>query len=363
MPDVSVKLGDRSYVVTVERGAVDRAASYLPAGRKVTRVLVASDTNVAPLYAERVAASFEGAGLRAAVVAVPAGESHKTLAAVATLYSEMVKGGLDRASLVAAVGGGVVGDMAGFAAATYMRGVRFLQVPTTIVAQVDSSIGGKTGVDLPDGKNLVGAFHQPVAVVADPETLATLPEREARAGLAEVIKHGVIRDADYFSMLEEEGEALVPMRAEVAERVILRSVEIKAEVVSADEREGGVRAILNFGHTVGHALEAVTGYDEYLHGEAIAIGMVAAANVALLMHACDETVGLRIKRLLSETGLPIDGAGASAEAVMAAMARDKKALGGKARFVLPTRIGAVDIRDDVTRALLTKALAMTGFAA
>jgi len=362
VPKVKVNLAERSYTVHVERGALDRAASLLPRGLKVTRAFIVSDENVAPLYAKRAEASFAAAGLPVSVAVMPAGEGEKNLARLEWLYHEIVKAGLDRKSLVIALGGGVVGDVAGFAAATYMRGVPLMQVPTTIVAQVDSSIGGKTGVDLPEGKNLVGAFYQPVAVVTDPETLSTLPAREVRAGLAEVVKHGVILDAAYFQRLERLGEALTRMDASTAEEVILRSVEIKADVVSRDEREAGLRAILNFGHTAAHALETVTGYSKYLHGEAVAIGMVVAARIAVAMRMADGTVASRIVALLAHVGLPTDGAGASADACMDAMMRDKKTLSGKARFVLPRAIGAIEIVDSVPEGTVRRALVATGFA-
>ena len=371
MPQVKVELGERSYFVTVERGAVGRAAEYVPAGMRVTRVLVVTDENVGPLYAEAVTGSFKRVRIPAAVVALPAGEREKNLGRVESLYHKMVAAGLDRKSLLVALGGGVVGDIAGFAAATYMRGIPVMQVATTIVAQVDSSIGGKTGVDLAEGKNLVGAFHQPVAVVIDPATLGTLPEREARAGLAEVIKHGVIKDAEYFALLEREGARLVGMGPEMAERVILRSVEIKAAVVSADERESGARAILNFGHTVGHALEVVTGYKRYLHGEAVAVGMIAAANIAVAAGMCGAEVPARIRALLTAVGLPTSPEPTSPEPtapervkateIVEAIARDKKAVGGQARFVLPREIGRVEVVERVDVNVLAGGLVKTGF--
>jgi len=361
MARVDVALGDRSYGVHIEPGAVSRAAAFLPEALKITRALVVSDENVAPLYADKAIASFKAASVPVSSAVIPAGEKEKNLQRVETLYHKMVAAGLDRRSLVAALGGGVVGDIAGFAAATYMRGIAVMQIATTIVAAVDSSIGGKTGVDLPEGKNLVGAFHQPVAVVIDPETLRTLPEQEARAGLAEVIKHGVIRDEGYFSLLEREGRRLVGMDAALAQKVILASVRIKAQVVAADERESGLRAILNFGHTVGHAVEALTGYTKYLHGEAVAIGMAAAAAIAAAMSLCGPEVPERINGLLEAVGLPARPDRIRAADVIAALARDKKAVGGKARFVLPRRIGEVTIVDEAPVEILRKALVIAGF--
>jgi 3-dehydroquinate synthase len=363
MARLQVRLGERSYDVVVECGAVDRIGRHIKDRIEPTRVLLVGDENVLPLYGARARRSLaEAWPIRVSSFGIPAGESQKNLRAVEMLYREMVRAGLDRKSLVVALGGGVVGDVVGFAAATYMRGVPFVQIPTTIVAQVDSSIGGKTGVDLPEGKNLVGAFHQPVAVVADPETLRTLPIREVRAGLAEVVKHGVIRDADYFGLLEEHGSDLLEMDGATAEGVIVRSVRIKADVVSADERESGLRAILNFGHTAGHALEAVTGYEKYSHGEAVAIGMVVAAWLGERMGLCDDTVPVRIAALLDAIGLPTAAGDASAAAVIEAMSRDKKAVGGAVRFVLPRRIGEVEVVSAVPEPALREALAAAGFA-
>ncbi len=361
MAEVRVELGERSYTIYVEKGAVGRVARHVPGGLKPSRVYVISDENVAPLYAGRVVASFEDAGYETVLEVIPAGEREKNLSRVERLYHRMIEAHLDRKSLVAALGGGVVGDIAGFAAATYMRGLAYVQIPTTIVAQVDSSIGGKTGVDLAEGKNLVGAFHQPAAVVIDPQTLSTLPVREVRAGLAEVIKHGVILDARYFARLEELGGALLSMDAQTAEEVVVRSVEIKADVVSRDEREGGLRAILNFGHTVGHALEAATGYQKYLHGEAVAVGMVAAANIAETIGLANESVGERIRALLGILGLPVTGDGHSSREIVALLGRDKKAIGGTGRFVLVSKIGRAQIGVEVPMEALLEGLSKTGF--
>lgn len=367
MPKVEVALGDRTFYVHVERGAAGDVARYLPEGSAFTKAFVVSDENVAALYAEQVKQSFLKAGVPMSSAVIPAGEAEKTLARVEYLYHEMIRAGLDRKSLVVGLGGGVTGDIAGFAAATYMRGIAVLQVPTTIVAQVDSSSGGKTGVDLPEGKNLVGAFHQPVAVVADPETLSTLPRREVLAGLAEVVKHGIIRDEEYFRLLEENGSTLSDVKsllakADLAERVILRSVEIKAGVVAADEREAGLRAILNFGHTVGHALESLTGYEKYRHGEAVAVGMVAEAAVAVEMGRASEETVSRIKDLLEAIGLPTGPDGASASAAIEAAGRDKKTVGGRLRLVLPSEIGRVELVEDIDPEILMKALLASGFA-
>jgi 3-dehydroquinate synthase len=360
---VSVNLAERSYNVHVERGASKRVDRYLPEGAKPTAVFVITDDNVAPLYGGHAAGAFEAAGLPVFTEVIPAGESEKTLATVERLYHAMLAAPLDRKSLVVAVGGGVVGDIAGFAAATYMRGIPIVQVPTTIVAQVDSSLGGKTGVDMPEGKNLVGAFHQPLAVVTDPETLSTLPRREISAGLAEVVKHGVILDAAYFERLEALGEELLAVEPDTMHNVVLRSVEIKADVVSRDEREGGLRAILNFGHTVAHAVETLTGFTTYLHGEAVSIGMAAAANVAEVMGLCDGSVGERISALCEALALPLRAPNISAAEVIEAFGRDKKTVGGVPRFVLPREIGKVEIGVRVDEGALREGLVETGFSA
>lgn len=361
MKRVRVDLGERSYDVTIEAGAIKHVADFLPRGFSPTRVFVISDENVAGLYCEVVMGSFREKGFETSSAVIPPGEGQKNLTRVESLYHVMLEAGLDRRSLVVALGGGVVGDVAGFAAGTYMRGIPIVQVATTIVAQVDSSVGGKTGVDLAEGKNLVGVFHQPLAVVIDPETLSTLPDKEVAAGLAEMIKHGVITDEDYFARLEKLGAGLLSMDVETAEEMIVRSVEVKADVVSRDEREGGLRAILNFGHTVGHALEALSGYSRFLHGEAVSVGMVAEAKIAGVLGLCDGEVAGRIASLLGELGLPTTGEGFAAGEVIEAFARDKKSVGGTARFVLPERIGRVRLGVEVEGGALVEGLALSGF--
>ena len=361
MATVKVALGERSYEVFIEAGSSAKAASYLPEGAAPGAVFIITDENVAALYLERVRASFAAAGPAVATAVIPAGETEKNLSRVEWLYHRMLEAGLDRKSIIVALGGGVVGDVAGFAAATYMRGIAFVQIPTTIVAQVDSSVGGKTGVDLAEGKNLIGAFHQPAAVVIDPETLSTLPRRETSAGLAEVIKHGVILDADYFKRLEDLGQGLLEMDAARAGEVVRRSVEIKAEVVSRDEREAGLRAILNFGHTVGHALEALTGYSRFLHGEAVAIGMVAACRIGREAGLCGDEPAERVSALCALAGLPISGEGFSAARVAEAFARDKKSVRGAPRFVLPEEIGRVKIGCEIAPETVAAGLRSAGF--
>ncbi|HEU4563526.1 MAG TPA: 3-dehydroquinate synthase [Gemmatimonadaceae bacterium] len=302
------------------------------------RYAIISDDTVAPLYAARVAASLGGE--RVELFTIPPGEEHKTRASWARLTDAMLAAGLGRDSAVIALGGGVVGDVAGFVAATYMRGIPVVQLPTTLLAMIDASIGGKTGVDTPAGKNLVGAFHQPAAVIADPETLRTLPAPLLRAGLAEAIKHGVIADAGYF---DEIGAVLhsIPRDAGALERLIARSVAIKADVVRRDEREGGVRKILNFGHTIGHAVESESGY-RLLHGEAVAIGMVLEARLAERAGIAAAGTSERIEALAASAGLPTERpAELSAARLIAAMRTDKKARGGEVELALPSRVGAM----------------------
>ncbi|MFM8662096.1 MAG: 3-dehydroquinate synthase, partial [Cyanobium sp.] len=264
----------------------------------------------------------------------------------------------ERGSLIVALGGGVVGDMAGFAAATWLRGIAVVQVPTTLLAMVDAAIGGKTGVNHPGGKNLIGAFHQPRLVLIDPSTLATLPEREFRAGMAEVIKYGVIGDAELFAQLEAAGpiDSIGTVGAELLQTLLERSAAAKARVVAADEREGGLRAILNYGHTLGHVVETLCGYGTWLHGEAVAIGMAAAGAIAVEMGLWSESEQQRQLALSEAAGLPVRGRDLQGLAVLACVQGDKKVRDGRVRFVLPTAIGSVEIRDDVTAATIGQAL-------
>jgi 3-dehydroquinate synthase len=308
-------------------------------------------------YAAPLIAGLEARGVSVVPIALPAGERFKTLATVARLYGEFVRAGLDRRGLVVALGGGVLGDMAGYAAATYLRGVRFVQAPTTLLAQVDASVGGKTGVDLPEGKNLVGAFHQPVSVLIDTHTLHTLPLRELRAGLAEVIKYGIIYDAGFFARTVAALPRLLRREPEALTEVIARSCAIKADVVSQDETEQGLRAILNYGHTVGHALEQVTNYRRYKHGEAVAVGMVSAALIGEEIKVTPETVTAELLAALRRAKLPVAfPADIDPEAILTAAQRDKKTLAGRLRFVLARRIGEVFVTGDVPQEAVARAL-------
>jgi 3-dehydroquinate synthase len=341
----------------IEEGALGRSAGLI-AGFAPSSVLVLTHPALAGPYAESLLVGLRAAGVRVSPLALPPGERGKSLRTVERVYAAMAEASLDRRSLLVTVGGGVLGDLGGFAAATYLRGIDFVQAPTTLLAQVDASVGGKTGVDLPQGKNLVGAFHQPRAVIIDTATLRTLPARELRAGLAEVVKYGIIRDAAFFERVGALLPALLGRRADALTEVIRRSCEIKAEVVSADETEQGLRAVLNFGHTVGHALEAVTSYRRYKHGEAISIGMISACLVGERLGVTPPEVTARVEALLRAARLPVDyPADLATDAVIAAMERDKKRVAGRHTFVLARRIGEVEIRGDVPETAIREAIA------
>jgi 3-dehydroquinate synthase len=354
---LEVPLGPRSYPILIGRGLIADPGCYRPYlhGRQV---LVVSNETVAPLYLEAVEAAL--AGYDHHRVILPDGERYKDLNTLNRIFDALLEARLGRDVTLVALGGGVVGDMTGFAAACYQRGVDFIQVPTTLLAQVDSSVGGKTGVNHPLGKNMIGAFHQPRAVIADTDTLGTLPDRELAAGLAEVVKYGLIRDAGFFDWLEASREPLLARDAAALAEAIERSCRNKAEVVAADEREAGQRALLNLGHTFGHAIEAGLGYGSWLHGEAVAAGMAMAADLSARLGwlAADDVE--RIRRLLAGLGLPVDAPKElSAERWLALMAVDKKVLAGRLRLVLLRGIGRAEVTADfdpgVLRALLDDA--------
>jgi 3-dehydroquinate synthase len=339
MPSIRVETPQRCYAAAVERGILDRVADYIPA--RAGKVFVVSTKDVWQHQGSRLEQALQG--VKHDVLFLPGGEEKKRLAPVESLAEEMVRRGGDRSSLVIAFGGGVVNDMAGFLAAIFMRGIPVLQIPTTLLAQVDAGIGGKTGVNLTTGKNLIGSFHQPIAVLIDPAVLSTLPDREYRAGLYEIIKAGIIRSAPLFWYLCDHCEAVLARQAEPADRIIEESVAIKAEVVSADEREGDLRRILNLGHTFGHALEAETSYTRFLHGEAVAFGMRAAVFLAEMtghLSAEDSVDILEAIRLYGPIP-PLTGIGS--ERLFARLASDKKTVRGDVHFVLPTRIGEVKV--------------------
>jgi 3-dehydroquinate synthase len=340
MDPVEVELP--TYRVLIARGALTELGRIASATTRAHRYALIADANVGPLYAARARSSL-GEG-RTKVYAIAAGEEHKTRETWGSITDAMLADGIGRDAAVVALGGGVVGDLAGFVAATYMRGIPFIQVPTTLLAMIDASIGGKTGVDTQAGKNLVGAFHQPAAVIADPDVLRTLPAPHLRAGLAEALKHGVIADAAYFDEVAESAQDIVSGTrggAAALERVVVRSVSIKADVVRRDEREGGVRKTLNFGHTLGHAIELRSGY-RMLHGEAVAVGMVLESLVAERLGIADAGTSARVRAAIERSGLPaVRPADQTPDQILAATRGDKKARSGIVEYALPARIGTM----------------------
>ncbi len=348
MHTVNVDLGERSYYIALGV-SLDQSGAELQGFGFGRKMAVVTNPSVKKLYGQRVVDSLKAAGFLVMSIEIPDGEKFKTLDWANSIYSALLINSFDRKSALVALGGGVIGDITGFAAATFMRGVPFVQIPTTLLAMVDSSVGGKTGVNHPLGKNMIGAFYQPKKVIMDLDVLKSLPKEEFLAGMAEVIKYGIIRDASFFDYLDINREKILSLDPCVLEHIVRRSCEIKAEIVSKDEREGGLRAILNFGHTVAHAVETAENYS-LSHGHAVAIGMVYAAQLAHKNGLCDGSVPERVKKLLASYGLPISLSALSRKPTIAeligAMQVDKKAEDGKVKFVLPTKIGAVVITKD-----------------
>lgn len=356
MERITVTLGERSYPITIAAGLFNDPAAFWPLKKDDQAMLVTNET-LAPVYLAKVRQQLEVAGVKVDQVILPDGEQFKSLSVLDTVFTALLEKPHARDTTLIALGGGVVGDLTGFAAASYQRGVRFIQVPTTLLAQVDSSVGGKTAVNHPLGKNMIGAFYQPASVVVDLDCLKTLPGRELSSGLAEVIKYGIILDRDFFHWLEENLDALLALDGEAMGWCIRRCCEIKAQVVAADERESGQRALLNLGHTFGHAIEAEMGYGNWLHGEAVAAGMVMAARTAQRLGQFDEQDITRIISLLERAGLPVVGPQAmAAEAYLPHMMRDKKVLGGELRLVLPLAIGKSEVRGGVPHDIVLKAI-------
>ncbi|GAB4302833.1 MAG: 3-dehydroquinate synthase [Thiohalomonadaceae bacterium] len=356
MKTLHVDLGARSYPIYIGPGLLGRADLVLP-HLTGTQAMIVSNETVAPLYLDRALAAFKG--IRTEAVILPDGEQYKTLETVNTVFDALLSHRFDRKCTLVALGGGVVGDMTGFAAACYQRGVSFIQIPTTLLSQVDSSVGGKTGVNHPLGKNMIGAFHQPRCVLADTDTLNTLDERQLRAGIAEVIKYGLINDPEFFSWLEQNMSALLAREPEALSYAIERSCRDKAAIVAADETEGGVRALLNLGHTYGHAIETGMGYGEWLHGEAIAAGMVMAAELSqhLGWMAAEEVA--RVRHLIQAAGLPMQApAELDAARFLELMAVDKKVLAGKLRLILLRGIGQAVICDSATPEQISAGIAL-----
>lgn len=342
---INVNLAPRPYDVLVEPGILARLGDVARQRSSAAKVCVVTDSNVAPHYLARAVAALRPQ-FQVLTCTLPAGEDHKTLSAIGQIYDAFLPAGIDRNTPLLALGGGVIGDMTGFAAATILRGVPFLQVPTTLLSMVDASVGGKTGIDHPYGKNLIGAFHQPVGVVVDPEVLITLPRRELIGGLAECIKHDIIRDAQHFAALPGLIAQCLKCDLPALAQLVAHNVAIKARVVEADPFEKGERAHLNFGHTFGHAIEKVSQY-QYSHGEAVALGMIAASRLSARLGLLQPGELRQIEHVISLAGLPRGGLDLDVDACTAAMAYDKKVFGSKIRFVLPAGIGKAVIRDDV----------------
>jgi len=343
MRTLRVNLGDRSYPIHIGTGLIARAGELMGQSGIAGKVGIVTNPVVAGLYLGAVEESLRRAGFQVTTVLIPNGEEHKNLDSLASIYDRFIAARFERGSSLVALGGGVVGDLAGFAAATFLRGIPYVQIPTTLLAQVDSSVGGKTGINHPRGKNLIGAFYQPKVVIIDLDALRSLPVREFGAGLAEVIKYGIIKDPELFSFLEGNLERLVRLEPEDLERVVAESCAIKAAVVEEDEYEQDYRAVLNFGHTIGHALEAATRYEALLHGEAVAVGMVQAAILSRGEGLCDEETVARIRRLVEKAGLPGElPVGVGLARLVEGLSLDKKSTGGKIKFVLCRGIGEVE---------------------
>lgn len=353
---VKVDLGDQSYDIHIGNNCLTSLAESAAGIPRSSRCILVSDELVFSLYGNTVLDILRSTGLRVENAVIKGGEACKNLATLGWLYEQMIEKGMDRKSTVLALGGGVVGDLAGFAAASFMRGIGYIQIPTSLLAQVDSSVGGKTGVNLPLGKNLVGAFYQPDLVFADVNLLHTLEEKEYQTGLAEVIKYGIIWDIDFFNYLEGNVEPIKARDMDCLIHIVSRCCEIKAEIVAQDEKENGLRALLNLGHTFGHAFEALTNYGKFTHGQAVAIGMVYAARLAASLGMMTEQEAKRVTDLIENYGLPINYGDLNPRAIVERMYLDKKSIGGKIRMVLPEGIGRSRIVSGVTDAQLEQIL-------
>jgi 3-dehydroquinate synthase len=356
MQTYTVALGDRAYPIHIGADLLGTAELILPHLPQKRIALITNDV-VAPLYLDCVRSALEGHGVKVVPIILPDGEQHKNWETLNKVYDALLAARCERGTTIVALGGGVVGDISGFAAATYQRGAPFIQIPTTLLAQVDSSIGGKTAINHPKGKNMIGAFYQPRVVISDMRTLQTLPDRELKAGLAEIIKHGLIRDAVFFNWLESNIDRILAREMDALAHAVMRSCEIKGAVVVNDERELGERALLNFGHTFGHAIENAMGYGVWLHGEAVAAGMALASDLSMQLGMLEKSTIERIRQLLVRAGLPVDVTGIPPEKLRKLMSLDKKAKDGNLRFILLERIGAAVIRADVPENALDRTLA------
>lgn len=359
MSNILVSLPQKSYEIAIASGILSQLGEKMKQLKLDKKVLVVSNPEIFEFYGEQCLESLRKSGFEVYKHLIPAGEVHKNLHSIEKLYNTALENHLERSSTLVALGGGVIGDMTGFAAATWLRGINFVQVPTSLLAMVDASVGGKTGVNHPQGKNLIGAFYQPKLVLIDPDVLQTLPEREFRAGMAEVIKYGVIWDAELFAQLEQASniDSFVNIEPELLNNILVRSCQAKADVVSQDETEVGLRAILNYGHTIGHAIESLTNYQTFVHGEAVALGMIAAGEIAIQMGYWKETSGNRQNDLILKAGLPTKvSAEITVKDILETIKNDKKVKSGKVRFILPTKIGEVKITDKVSSDVIKEAI-------
>ena len=347
MKRLRIDLGERSYEILVGRNLIAEIGRHLSSILQPSRVVVVTNPSINRFYGARLASGLSDSGSPTEILEVPEGESSKSIPQAEKLYDRLLELNCDRKSLMIALGGGVIGDLTGFVAATYQRGIPFIQIPTTLLAQVDSSVGGKTAVNHPRGKNMIGAFYQPRLVLADLETLRTLPENEFRAGLAEVIKYGVIEDSELFSYLEQNTEKILAQAAECLEHIVETSCAIKARVVEKDETESDYRRVLNFGHTIGHAIEALTGYKKYIHGEAVAIGMVQAAKLSANTGRCPPDIPQRIAALVEKFGLPSKMPDLNPHDIIKTIYLDKKTMHKQIKFVMVKDIGSIEIVEDL----------------
>ncbi|WP_196593903.1 3-dehydroquinate synthase [Pectinatus sottacetonis] len=356
MKNVRVDLKENSYDIWIGNNLDEKIKQFFTEAGFSRRVFIISDTNVGPLYKNDIIKLLQAVGYSVSVELIKAGEPSKSWDTAQLLYTKVIEAGLDRNSPIIALGGGVVGDIAGFIAATYMRGVPFIQMPTSLLAHVDSSVGGKVAINHPMGKNLIGAFYQPKAVFIDLDMLKTLPPREISAGLAEIIKYGLIYDKEFFSYIEKNSSMVFRFNNEVLQNIIARSCEIKASVVSKDERENGLRAILNFGHTLGHAVERETQYKKYNHGEAIAIGMMGAVFISVELGLIDKSLIEILRQILAECNLPQKADACDKEKLYKDLFHDKKTVDGKIKWVLLDRIGQVHLDNNVAEKIVKKAI-------
>lgn len=356
MKDIFVDLGKDSYSIIIDRGILSQVGTLISKVISPRKAIIITDKIVEPLYGNVVLNSLSECKFDVKLVSLEPGEEQKSMAMAEVLYESLFDHEMDRKSLIVALGGGVLGDLAGFVASTFMRGIPFIQIPTTLLAQVDSSIGGKVAVNHPRGKNMIGCFYQPKAVFIDTDTLRTLPKAEITAGMVEVIKYGMIKDAAFFEYIEKHLPEILELEPAVLEEIIYNSCKVKTHVVELDEKEEGLRAILNYGHTIGHALEALTSYKKYRHGDAVAMGMIYASKIAMEMNLADESVLKRQESLFVKLGLSLKDTELNPDDIVSILYQDKKTIGGKLRFVLPTEIGTVVINDRVNEGTILKVL-------